>query len=270
MLTPIILLVLKNTNQAKKAEKATVRHNLELEKTMKRLELRNKDYAKMMKVMAHDLKNPIGGMVGVANLLLEDSRFEKEDKELLRLIESSGENAIEMINQLLNSGLAVEHEELKKERVDFQHLLRQCTELLQYKANEKKQSILFISGGPVQISLSKEKIWRVFNNLIVNAIKFSPETAEIKVVLEHLEKSVKVSIVDQGIGVPEKDRAKIFEMFTSAKRPGTAGEQPFGIGLSISKQIIESHDGKIWLDENPLGGTIFYVEIPFPKKGSAT
>lgn len=266
MLTPIILLVLKNTRQAKRAEKATVRHNLELEKTMKHLELRNKDYAKMMKVMAHDLKNPIGGMVGIANLLLEENRFLQEDKEMLQLIESSGENSIEMINQLLNSGLAIENEVLTKEKTNLQHLLRQCTELLQYKADEKKQKIVFISGGPVDILISKEKIWRVFNNLIVNAIKFSPLDSTITVKLERLDYSVKVSVIDQGIGVPKEDRDKIFEMFTSAKRPGTAGEQPFGIGLSISKQIIESHDGKIWLEENPLGGTIFFVEIPFGKK----
>ncbi len=266
MLAPIILLVLKNTKQAKRAEKATVKHNLELEKTMKRLELRNKDYAKMMKVMAHDLKNPIGGMVGVASLLLEDNRFAKEDKALLHLIESSGENAIEMINQLLNSGLAVENEELKKENIDLQYLLRQCTELLHYKADEKKQKIVFVSGGPIDILISKEKIWRVFNNLIVNAIKFSPQNATITVKLEHLDRYVRVSVIDQGIGVPKQDRDKIFEMFTSAKRPGTAGEQPFGIGLSISKQIIESHDGKIWLEENPLGGTIFFVEIPVGRK----
>ncbi|MNQ87102.1 Sensor protein kinase WalK [compost metagenome] len=74
--------------------------------------------------------------------------------------------------------------------------------------------------------------------------------------------AVGVKIVDQGIGIPDVDKQKIFEMFTDAKRAGTAGEQPFGIGLSISKQIIESHNGKIWLQDNPDGGTIFFVELP--------
>lgn len=263
MLLVIVWLVLKNAKQAKIAEKETVEYSKELEKTMLRLENRNQDYAKMMKVMAHDLKNPIGGMVGIASLLLqEEDRFNAEDKEMLQLIESSGSNSIEMINQLLNSGLAIENEVLKKESIDLQQLLRQCTELLQYKADEKKQKIIFISGGTIIISISREKIWRVFNNLIVNAIKFSAPKTEILVVLEHLYNSVRVKIVDQGIGVPKIDSQKIFEMFTSAKRPGTAGEQPFGIGLSISKQIIESHGGKIWLEDNPDGGTIFYVELP--------
>ncbi|GAB1463035.1 sensor histidine kinase [Pedobacter sp.] len=93
-------------------------------------------------------------------------------------------------------------------------------------------------------------------------VKFSPPKTEINVVLQRLAHSICIKIIDQGIGVPQADKQKIFEMFTSAKRPGTAGEQPFGIGLSISKQIIESHNGKIWLEDNPKGGTIFYIELP--------
>ncbi|WP_097128549.1 tetratricopeptide repeat-containing sensor histidine kinase [Pedobacter xixiisoli] len=263
MLLIMVWLVVKNAKQAKITEKGTLEYNKQLEKTMLSLESRNNDYAKMMKIMAHDLKNPIGGMVGIANLLLsEEHRFTKEDKEMLQLIESSGSNSIEMINQLLNSGLAIENEVLKKESIDLQQLLRQCTELLQYKADEKKQKIIFISGGPIVIPISREKIWRVFNNLIVNAIKFSALKTEILIVLERRMNSVCVKIVDQGIGVPDIDKEKIFEMFTNAKRTGTAGEQPFGIGLSISKQIIESHSGKIWLEDNADGGTIFYVELP--------
>ncbi len=262
MLICIVFLVIKNAKQAHKTEKATIKHSEELEKTMISLENRNKDYAKMMKVMAHDLKNPLGGMVGISNLLLEEKRFLEEDREMLQLIASSGNNAIEMINQLLNSNLAIENEVLTKEKVDIQHLLRQCTELLQYKADEKQQKIIFISGGPAYLQLSREKIWRVFNNLVVNAIKFSPNHSVVKVLLERLDKSVRIAIIDQGIGVPENDKQRIFEMFTSAKRPGTSGEQPFGIGLSISKQIVESHQGKIWLQDNVGGGTIFYVELP--------
>ncbi len=262
MLICIVFLVIKNAKQAHKTEKATIKHSEELKKAMVHLENRNKDYAKMMKVMAHDLKNPLGGMVGISNLLLEEKRFLEDDREMLQLISSSGNNAIEMINQLLNSNLAIENEVLTKEKVDIQHLLRQCTELLQYKADEKHQKIIFISGGPVYLQLSREKIWRVFNNLVVNAIKFSPNHTVVKVLLERLEKSVRIAIIDQGIGVPENDKQRIFEMFTSAKRPGTSGEQPFGIGLSISKQIVESHQGKIWLQDNVGGGTIFYVELP--------
>lgn len=169
---------------------------------------------------------------------------------------------LEMISELLNSDLVTENERLIKEDIDLQHLLQQCVELLQYKANEKQQVIHFRSGEVIVLKLSREKIWRVFNNLLVNAIKFSPANTKIQVTLERKKDSVVIAIIDNGIGVPPNDREKIFEMFTSAKRTGTAGEQPFGIGLSISKQIIESHGGTIWLKDNPEGGTIFFVELP--------
>jgi signal transduction histidine kinase len=262
MLVAIILLAQKTARQAKKAEKQAEQHNIELQKIIKKLEEKNKDYAKMMKIMAHDLKNPVSGMVVIANLLLSEDHFNEEEREMLELIVTSGENMVEMIDQLLKSGLAIENEVLTKEKVDIRQLLRQCTELLNYKANDKHQRLSFISHGNAEIMASKEKIWRVFNNLIVNSIKFSPEYTHIKVVLEKLGSSVRISVSDQGIGIAEKDREKIFDMFTEAKRPGTAGEQPFGIGLSISKQIIESHNGKIWLNDNPGGGTVFYVELP--------
>lgn len=262
MLVFIVLLTLKNSKQAQKAQKASFEHNEQLKKVISQLEIRNQEYAKIMKVMAHDLKNPLGGIVGISNALLDDEKFTGEHHELLQLISSSGTNMLEMISELLNSDLVTENEGLTKEDTDLRHLLQQCVELLQYKAKEKQQELSFRSEDPVVLKLSREKIWRVMNNLLVNAIKFSPENTKIQVTLEKLEDSVIIAVIDNGIGVPGSDREKIFEMFTSAKRTGTAGEQPFGIGLSISRQIIEAHRGTIWLEDNPEGGTIFYVELP--------
>jgi len=262
MLIFIVLLTLKNAKQAKKAQNASIEHNEQLKKVIAQLETRNKEYAKIMKVMAHDLRNPLGGIVGISNELLAEDKLNKEQQELLQLISSSGENMLEMITELLSSDLATENESLIKEDTDLPHLLQQCVELLQYKANEKQQSIHFRSEEAVILKLSREKIWRVFNNLLVNAIKFSPANTKIQVSLERKKESVVIAIRDNGIGVPPADREKIFEMFTPAKRTGTAGEQPFGIGLAISKKIIESHGGTIWVEDNPEGGTIFFVELP--------
>ncbi|MBD1366057.1 sensor histidine kinase [Mucilaginibacter sp. ZT4R22] len=69
-------------------------------------------------------------------------------------------------------------------------------------------------------------------------------------------------MADNGIGIPDKDKDSVFDMFTSAKKTGTQGEQPFGLGLSISKKIIEAHGCSIWFDSAPDQGTVFYVELP--------
>ena len=71
-----------------------------------------------------------------------------------------------------------------------------------------------------------------------------------------------IEVEDHGIGIPIEMEDKIFDMYTEAKRTGTAGEQPFGLGLAISKQIVEAHGGKIWFDSKPGNGTTFFVELP--------
>ncbi|RYF30507.1 MAG: ATP-binding protein, partial [Comamonadaceae bacterium] len=100
------------------------------------------------------------------------------------------------------------------------------------------------------------------SNLLVNAIKFSPEGSEINVFMESQVESVLIRIADQGIGIPENLKGKIFNMFTDARRAGTAGEQSFGLGLAISRQIVEAHGGKIWFENNEEIGTTFYLELP--------
>ena len=136
-----------------------------------------------------------------------------------------------------------------------------CVDLLHYKADAKGQYIN-LQTTPVILSVNREKIWRVVSNLIANAIKFSPSGASILVKLEEKEKHVIIAVEDHGIGIPVEIKDKIFDMFTEARRPGTAGEQPFGLGLAISKQIVEAHGGEIWFNSKRDNGTIFYVKLP--------
>lgn len=133
---------------------------------------------------------------------------------------------------------------------------------MQFKAREKRQIIYFQGEKDIILLLNREKIWRVINNLVVNAIKFSPLDSKIEVLLGKWDDKVCIVIKDYGIGIPEKDKERVFDLFTASKRVGTAGEKPFGLGLSASRQIIEAHRGQIRHEDNPEGGTIFYIELP--------
>jgi signal transduction histidine kinase len=115
-----------------------------------------------------------------------------------------------------------------------------------------------------------EKILRVINNLIVNAIKFSPENKSIDVSLRSNSHSALISIKDEGVGIPAEIKDMIFDAFTLAKRTGTSGEQPFGLGLSISRQIVEAHGGRIWFTSEMGQGTTFFVELPLAAKDDVT
>ncbi|WP_345214243.1 ATP-binding protein [Mucilaginibacter gynuensis] len=267
----IIILISRTLNNSKKTQTMMKLQNQQMHTTVNELERANTNYIRIMRVMAHDLRNPISGITGLAAMLLDEDEFSDDSRHLLQLIESTGIHSMEMINELLKSGLADENEVMATQEIDVKELLRDSVELLQFKANEKQQQIIFDADDtPLVTHINHEKIWRVCNNLIVNAIKFSHTGGIIKTSI-HLsgdERHIILSVADNGIGIADKDKDSIFEMFSPAKRVGTNGEQPFGLGLSISKKIIEKHHGKIWFESTPNVGTVFYIELPYSSLSS--
>jgi signal transduction histidine kinase len=238
-------------------------HNRQLQQSLDELERVNKNYLRIMRVMAHDLRNPLSGITGLASMLMGEEEFSEDSKYMLKLIETTGLHSMEMINELLKSGLEDDNEILVKQQFDLRSMLYDSVELLQFRAKEKKQQIVFENDNkPVFAEVNHEKIWRVINNLIVNAIKFSYTNSTIKVGIKENNHLVLIWVADNGMGIAAEQKEVVFEMFTPAKRNGTHGEQPFGLGLSISKKIIELHNGKIWFEDNVDKGTIFYIELP--------
>jgi len=230
-----------------------------MQKTLIDLEQSQADNTRMMKIAAHDLRNPIGGITSVAAMMLEDQNRSEDDRMMLELIKTSGQNSLELVSDLLQVRTNIE--EMKKEPVDLYVMLYYCVELLHFKADAKMQKIT-LQAAHVTLSVNREKMWRVVSNLVANAIKFSPSGAGILVQMTETSQQVIIAVEDHGIGIPIEMKDKIFDMFTEAQRPGTAGEQPFGLGLAISKQIVEAHGGKLWFNSKPGNGTTFYVELP--------
>jgi len=239
--------------------KRTKRLNVQMTKTLDALEQSQADNTRMMKIAAHDLRNPIGGMYSIAGLLLDEPDRSDNDRMMLELIKTSAGNSLELVSDLLQ--VQFKTEELKKDPVDIGEMLNYCVSLLLNKAEAKGQQIN-LQAQPFTLSVSREKLWRVISNLITNAIKFSPSGAVIDVKMDHDAQSVRIAVNDHGIGIPPEMKDKIFDMFTEAKRSGTAGEQSFGLGLAISKQIVEAHRGKIWFESKQGNGTTFFIDLP--------
>lgn len=266
MAVMIIFLVWKYWKRSRKnvAELTLLNRRIRMQyedtqKVLLALEESQRENTRMIKIVAHDLRNPIGATGSIAALLLKKPDLPKDQKKMLGLIRTSSENSLEMIADLLHVNTIAA--EMTKEPVNVPAVLEYCVNLLQYKAEDKKQRII-LKTQPVILLANREKIWRVLSNLITNAIKFSPEHTDIVVNLFLKGDRVIISVKDQGIGIPENLKEKIFDLFTEAKRRGTAGEESFGLGLSISRQIVQAHSGKIWYESKPGQGTIFYVELP--------
>lgn len=248
----------KNVHQLTALNNQVTDQNRQMGETLNALEKAQEENSRVMQIVAHDLRNPIGSMYTLASILLDSSEQSVKDKELLELIKISGKNCMDLVGDLLT--INIKTEELKNETVDLVQMLNYSVAQLAGKAAEKKQQIT-LNTQNCTIPGSPEKLWRVFSNLIGNAVKFSPEGAPISVALEAGINSCLITVKDNGIGIPDELKDNLFDMNTASGRSGTAGEQSFGMGLAISKQIIEAHGGSLWFKSEPGNGTTFYIEL---------
>ena len=231
--------------------------------TMEALMQSNRDMDRILHVVAHDLRSPVSAIMMMTDLIA-DEIADPSHKEIIAMIAASSKSQLALIAELLEfSGNSTDHATMVKENTDINELCKQAAALLYFKAGEKKQRIdVTLAPVPVLVNCAREKINRVINNLVTNAIKFSPEESVIAVALRKKALTVVIEIQDSGIGIPEKYKSILFDSFTTAKRYGTSGEKSFGLGLSICKQIIEAHNGKIWFESEEGKGSTFFVELP--------
>jgi len=233
--------------------------NNDLHKTLDSLEQSHAENKRIVRTIAHDLKSPISA---IRTLVHSMSKKEQDlaARESLDLIETTCLESISLIKILLSQ--KADESGIQKELIDIGRLIEQCIELFQSKASEKKQQLKLEVDHPV-VMLNRQNIWRVVSNIVNNAIKFSPENSDISIKLERKELHVLLSVHDKGIGIPQHLKDKIFSMSEEKSRTGTAGEASYGMGLSISQQIIEEHHGRLWFESEAGNGCAFYVELPY-------
>ncbi|OOQ61639.1 ATP-binding protein [Mucilaginibacter pedocola] len=266
----IIFLVYRNWKRSKK-DVLTVNilnqqineQNHVLENALNELSASSQEKDRILRTVAHDLRNPIGGIASLTSMMADDD-YTDDQKELINLVKETSVNSLELINEILEATNNATVP-LNVEMVEINSLVNNSVELLRFKAAEKGQTILMEPLSKQQeLLVSREKMWRVISNLISNAIKFSPTGETIKVKVATAKDALIISVQDNGIGIPDKLKDQVFNMFTSAQRPGTDGEKSFGLGLSICRQIVEKHNGKIWFENSPGGGATFLVSLPAP------
>lgn len=267
----ILLLILYNWRKSRKnVLTLTVLNNKinkqkeQLENTLGELENRNKEKDRILGIVAHDLRNPIAAISSLITILEDENEYTEDQLQILELMQNACTNSIELINEILEFAINDNSiEESPNEPVDINLIAGNCVKMLRFKAAEKKQKLqLSLSDTPEIIKANPAKLWRVISNLVTNAVKFSPSGAVIHVKTEHKGDKVQLSVQDRGIGIPDEIKSKIFDTHTEAKRPGTLGEKPFGLGLSICKQIVETYKGEIWFETTVGMGTIFYISLP--------
>lgn len=219
---------------------------------------------------SHQLRTPLSAMKWFLEMLLngDAGKLSKQQEELVSNVNQSNERMIALVNSLLNvsrleSGRVIVDPEL----TNLGDLVKDVVKELAVKLHEKQQKILVtIDEHLPQISIDPKLLRQVYMNLLTNAIKYSPENKKITITIYKKDSNVISEIIDQGYGIPVKDKHKVFSKFYRGENITKVDTDGNGLGLYLVKEIIEASDGKIWFESKENEGTIFTVSLPI--KGS--
>jgi signal transduction histidine kinase len=260
----IVILVLIYSLYRSSAKKAAQlsQLNQQISGQKQALEQASEEKDRILRVVAHDLRNPIGGIGSLSQLMLSSDMVTEEGRTFVQTIAKASASATALIQELLNTDTP-QLSAANRIMTDMGLLLQQVVQLAQFKAAEKKQVLqLHLPPQPLMLLTHPNQIERVVNNLLVNAIKFSPAGAVTHISLQQTGNEVQIIVRDAGIGIAPENLPLVFDRFGSLKRAGTAGEKSFGLGLSICRQIVGSMGGRIWVESEPGKGSVFYIALP--------
>ncbi|WP_022826299.1 PAS domain-containing sensor histidine kinase [Hymenobacter norwichensis] len=223
----------------------------------------------ILQLATHDIKAPIAQIELLVDLLQREVASRSgagppapEMVHYLGLIQSACAHATSLLQDVLYVGDLDEHG-LDKQPTDLSTYL--TARLAKHHLTGEGQGVrLNLDLPPAQVygRLHAEKFGRVLDNLLSNALKFTPAGGTITLRLTQEKGKIRFAVQDTGIGIPSRLHAHLFDKFNPTRRAGLQGETTTGLGLFIAKQIVELHGGHIWLESREQEGTCFFIELP--------
>ncbi|MFC2048901.1 ATP-binding protein [Elusimicrobiota bacterium] len=218
---------------------------------------------KFMHSITHDLKNPLAAIIGMSDLLrtLRGKQIEDSEKKYFDILKSEAERLLGMINDILHLA-KLQSGTLKLNKRDFNltGLLIIIKDTFSAQAEQVDVEIECPDADEVYtVSADENLVRRVIINLLGNSMKYTPRGGKIQLLAEKKDRSILVSVKDNGEGMPTDMCEKIFDRFQQIKGQSRGGT---GIGLNVSKEIVEAHGGKIWAESSPGQGSVFTFTLP--------
>jgi signal transduction histidine kinase len=250
---------------ARRAESLAMRrHNLRTTAALNdKLKALNTDKDRYLGIAAHDLRNPLSSMRGLAGLMLETPLEPEQQREFLETIHRTSDELLALVNDLLDISVIESGKlDLKRADADVSKLVRQRLRHLEPYARSKQIDVRVEAAAGQHATIDGARFAQVIDNLVSNAIKFSPSGTAVDVALRPNGGGFTFGVQDQGPGIPEHDKKLLFRSFQKLSARPTGGEKSTGLGLAIVKKIIDAHGGEIEVDDAEGGGTRFTVTMP--------
>jgi signal transduction histidine kinase len=219
-----------------------------------------------LSLVTHDLKTPVARIQGLAEVLLRKAqeRLVERDRETLQAIISATDELNRFISSILElSKLESSRLRLHLESRDVNDVLERVTESFKAPARARNIRITTEFEPLFPIRFDVGLISKVFNNLVDNALKYSPEGSELKILSRELDpETIEIRFIDQGIGLSETEKSQLFQRFYRAKNDATTRTSGTGLGLYLSRYFVEAHGGSITVESEPGKGSEFILRLP--------
>ena len=242
------------------AERLEVSH-AELEQQNEELRESERGKTELVSIVSHELRTPLASVLGFTALLLKREFDAPTRRHYLGIVDAQARRLAALLEDFLDVQ-RIEHEgvDLTSERIDLATLLDEQAQL--YAAQSPKHRLAVdLAERPLNVRGDPGRLAQVVGNLLSNAIKYSPDGGTVQLVAARSGSGVRIAVRDEGLGIPEEQQSRIFTKFFRGDA-GATGITGTGLGLAVSREIVEAHGGSIGFDSDPGEGTTFWLELP--------
>lgn len=246
---------------------ARVRTHLKLRCQSKKLIELNATKDRFFSIIAHDLRGPLGGIMGLTEIMADVNQYftDEERIEMMADLSISARNTFNLLENLLEwSQMDRGFTEFKPKKLNLLDVVAECIGIVSEPAKVKMIGLTAQITNESLVYADENMLLTVIRNLLSNAIKFTPKGGAVSISAKAAENNrMVVSVKDTGIGMKEELRSNLFRIDANTKRPGTEGEQSTGLGLLLCKEFVEKQGGEIWVKSSPNQGSVFNFTVPF-------